>query len=200
MAESTGLIVKLGEWVMHAACTQAKAWQKEGLPPLRIAINVSSVQVTRGEIITTVDRVLHETGLDPQYMELEITEGLIMQQTHQTIAILDDLKAMGVMLAIDDFGTGYSSLSYLKRLPLHRLKIDRSFVCEIPDDAEDMAITRAVIALGNSLQLVVVAEGVENETQLEFLRSNGCDEAQGYLYSAPIPAADFAAFLRSESG
>ncbi|GJL73427.1 MAG: hypothetical protein NMNS01_26260 [Nitrosomonas sp.] len=200
MAESTGLIVKLGEWVMNAACTQAKAWQKEGLPPLRIAINVSSVQVTRGEILTTVDRVLHETGLDPQYMELEITEGLIMQQTHQTIAILDDLKAMGVMLAIDDFGTGYSSLSYLKRLPLHRLKIDRSFVCEIPDDAEDMAITRAVIALGNSLQLVVVAEGVENETQREFLRSNGCDEAQGYLYSAPIPAADFAAFLRSESG
>ena len=200
MAETTGLIVKLGEWVMNAACTQAKAWQKEGLPPLRIAINVSSVQVTRGEIIATVDRVLHETGLDPQYMELEITEGLIMQQTHQTIAILDDLKARGVMLAIDDFGTGYSSLSYLKRLPLHRLKIDRSFVCEIPDDAEDMAITRAVIALGNSLQLVVVAEGVENETQLEFLRSNGCDEAQGYLYSAPVPAADFAAFVRNGSG
>jgi diguanylate cyclase (GGDEF)-like protein/PAS domain S-box-containing protein len=198
MAESTGLIVKLGEWVMDTACTQAKAWQKEGLPPIRIAINLSSVQVNRGDIITTVERVLQETGLDPQYMELEITEGLIMQQTHQTIAILDKLKAMGVMLAIDDFGTGYSSLSYLKRLPLHRLKIDRSFVCDIPDDSEDMAITRAVIALGNNLQLVVVAEGVENETQLEFLRSNGCDEAQGYLYSAPVPAADFAAFVRNE--
>jgi len=198
MAESTGLIVKLGEWVMNTACAQAKAWQKEGLPPMRIAVNISSVQVNRGEIITTVERVLHETGLDPQYLELEITEGLIMQQTHQTIAILDDLKAMGVMLAIDDFGTGYSSLSYLKRLPLHCLKIDRSFVCEIPGDSEDMAITRAVIALGNSLQLVVIAEGVENETQLEFLRSNGCDEAQGYLYSAPVPAADFAAFVRNE--
>jgi diguanylate cyclase (GGDEF)-like protein/PAS domain S-box-containing protein len=198
MAESTGLIVKLGEWVMDTACTQAKAWQKEGLPPIRIAINLSSVQVNRGDIITTVERVLQETGLDPQYMELEITEGLIMQQTHQTIAILDKLKAMGVMLAVDDFGTGYSSLSYLKRLPLHRLKIDRSFVCEIPDDSEDMAITRAVIALGNNLQLVVVAEGVENESQLEFLRSNGCDEAQGYLYSAPVPAADFAAFVRNE--
>jgi diguanylate cyclase (GGDEF)-like protein/PAS domain S-box-containing protein len=196
MAESTGMIVKLGEWVMNTACAQAKAWQNEGLPSMRIAINVSSVQVTRGEIIATVERVLHKTGLDPQYMELEITEGLIMQQTHQTIAILDDLKAMGVMLAIDDFGTGYSSLSYLKRLPLHRLKIDRSFVCEIPDDSENMAITRAVIALGNSLQLVVVAEGVENEIQQEFLRSNGCDEAQGYLYSAPMPAADFAAFVR----
>ena len=198
MAESTGLIVKLGEWVMDTACTQAKAWQKEGLPPIRIAINLSSVQVNRGDIITTVERVLQETGLDPQYMELEITEGLIMQQTHQTIAILEKLKAMGVMLAVDDFGTGYSSLSYLKRLPLHRLKIDRSFVCDIPDDSEDMAITRAVIALGNNLQLVVVAEGVENETQLEFLRSNGCDEAQGYLYSAPVPAADFAAFVRNE--
>ena len=199
MAETTGLIVKLGEWVMNTACAQAKAWQKEGLPPMRIAINVSSVQVTRGEIISTVERVLHETGLDPQFMELEITEGLIMQQTHQTIAILDDLKAMGVMLAIDDFGIGYSSLSYLKRLPLHRLKIDRSFVCEIPDDSEDMAITSAVIALGNSLQLVVVAEGVENEAQLEFLRSNGCDEAQGYLYSAPVPAADFAVLVSNSN-
>lgn len=198
MAESTGLIVKLGEWVMNTACAQAKAWQKEGLPPMRIAVNISSVQVNRGDIIATVERVLHETGLDPRYMELEITESLIMQQTHQTIAILNNLKAMGVMLAIDDFGTGYSSLSYLKRLPLHCLKIDRSFVCEIPGDSEDMAITRAVIALGNSLQLVVIAEGVENETQLEFLRSNGCDEAQGYLYSAPVPAADFAAFVRNE--
>jgi len=200
MAESTGLIVKLGEWVMNTACAQAKTWQNEGLlPHMRVAVNLSSVQVTRGEIIATVERVLLATGLDPQYMELEITEGLIMQQTHQTIAILDDLKAMGVMLAIDDFGTGYSSLSYLKRLPLHRLKIDRSFVCEIPDNSEDMAITRAVIALGNSLQLVVVAEGVENKTQLEFLRSNGCDEAQGYLYSAPMPAADFAAFIKAHN-
>jgi diguanylate cyclase (GGDEF)-like protein/PAS domain S-box-containing protein len=200
MTESTGLVVKLGEWVMRTACAQARAWQKEGLPPMRIAVNVSSVQVTRGGIITTVERVLQETGLDPQYMELEITEGLIMQQTHQTLTTLDELKAMGVRLAIDDFGTGYSSLSYLKRLPLHRLKIDKSFVCEIPDDSEDMAITRAVIALGNSLQLVVIAEGVENKIQLEFLRSNGCDEAQGYLYGAPVPAADFVALVRNEGG
>jgi diguanylate cyclase (GGDEF)-like protein/PAS domain S-box-containing protein len=198
MTESTGLVVTLGEWVMRTACAQAKAWQKEGLPLMRIAVNLSSIQVTRGKIATTVERVLQETGLDPRYMELEITEGLIMQQTRQTIAILDDLTAMGVMLAIDDFGTGYSSLNYLKRLPLHGLKIDKSFVSEIPHDADDMAITRAVIALGNSLQLVVTAEGVENESQLDFLRRNGCDEAQGHIYSAPVPAADFAALFRSE--
>jgi diguanylate cyclase (GGDEF)-like protein/PAS domain S-box-containing protein len=197
MAESTGLIVKLGEWVLRTACAQAKAWQEEGLPPMRIAVNVSSVQVTRSAIVVIVENALEETGLDPRYIELEITEGLIMQQTQQTITTLGNLRAMGVMLAVDDFGTGYSSLSYLKRLPLHRLKIDKSFVCEIPDDLDDSAITRAIIALGENLHLIVVAEGVENETQLEFLRSNGCDEAQGHLFSAPVPAAEFAALVRS---
>jgi len=195
MTESTGLIVNLGEWVLRTACAQAVTWQNEGLRAIRIAVNLSTVQVSRGGVLGTMERVLQDTGLDPRYIELEITEGLIMQQTHQTIMTLDDLTAMGVMLAIDDFGTGYSSLSYLKRLPLHRLKIDKSFVREIPDDAEDRAITRAVIALGNSLNLVVVAEGVENEIQREFLRSNGCDEAQGFLYGAPVPAADFALLL-----
>ena len=195
MTESTGLIVNLGEWVLRTACAQAMTWQRQGFPAIRIAVNLSSVQVNRGGMQGMVERVLQDTGLDPRYIELEITEGLIMQQTQQTIRTLDELTSMGVMLAIDDFGTGYSSLSYLKRLPLNRLKIDKSFVREIPVDAEDRAITRAVIALGNSLNLVVVAEGVENEIQREFLRNNGCDEAQGYLYGAPLPAEDFAALM-----
>ena len=196
MTESTGLIVKLGEWVMRNACAQTKAWQNAGMPLIRIAVNLSSVQVSRGDILSTVQRVLLKTGLDPRYMELEITEGLIMRQTRDTLRILHELTEMGVMLAIDDFGTGYSSLNYLKRLPLQRLKIDKSFVREIPDDAEDRAITRAVIALGNSLNLMVVAEGVENEIQRDFLYSNGCDEAQGYLYGAPLSAEDFASLVR----
>ncbi len=196
MSESTGLIMTLGEWVLRTACAQAKTWQNEGLPPLRMAVNISSIQVTRGRITDTVERVLEETGLDPCYIELEITESLIMQQTKQTFATLDALKTMGVMLAIDDFGTGYSSLSYLKRLPLHRLKIDKSFVRDIPEDPNDVAITRAVIALGDHLHLVVVAEGVETQTQMEFLRSSGCDEAQGYLYGAPLPPIEFAELIR----
>jgi diguanylate cyclase (GGDEF)-like protein/PAS domain S-box-containing protein len=196
MAESMGLIVRLGEWILHTACAQTKAWQQEGLPPLRMAVNVSSTQMTRGRIIDTMERILKDTGLDSRYIELEITEGLIMQQTNQTIATLEALKAMGIRLAIDDFGTGYSSLSYLKRLPLHRLKIDRSFIREIPYDSDDVAITRAVIALGINLQLIVVAEGVETQTQLEFLRGNGCDEAQGYLCGRPLPPSEFADLVR----
>lgn len=195
LCESTGLIVVLGEWVLRSACDQAKRWQNEGLPPLRIAVNVSSIQLARSQIADTVERVLKDTGLEPGYVELEITESLLMQQTKQTLASLDALKAMGVMLAIDDFGTGYSSLSYLKRLPLHRLKIDKSFVRDIPEDADDKAITRAVIALGDHLQLAVVAEGVETQAQMEFLRTNGCDEAQGYLYGKPLPAEEFAALI-----
>lgn len=192
MTESMGLIVKLGEWVLRTACVQTKAWQQQGLPPLRIGVNVSSIQMTRGRFIDTVEKVLKDTGLDSQYVELEITEGLLMQQTNQTIATLETLKAMGVRLAIDDFGTGYSSLSYLKRLPIHRLKIDRSFIREIPHDPGDVAITRAVIALGINLQLIVVAEGVETQRQLEFLRCNGCEEAQGYLCGRPLPPSEFA--------
>ncbi len=199
LCESTGLIVMLGEWVLRTACAQAKRWQNEGLPPLRMAVNISSIQIARGQITHTVERVLEETGLEPCYIELEITESLIMQQTQQTLGILAALKAMGVMLAIDDFGTGYSSLSYLKRLPLHRLKIDKSFVRDIPKDPDDVAITRAVISLGDHLHLIVVAEGVETQAQMEFLRSNGCDEAQGYLYGPPLPAVEFAELVRRRS-
>jgi EAL domain-containing protein (putative c-di-GMP-specific phosphodiesterase class I) len=197
ICEATGLIVTLGEWVLRTACAQAKRWQNEGLPPLRMAVNVSSIQIARGQITHTLTQVLKETGLEPRYIELEITESLIMQQTKQTLVTLDALKEMGVMLAVDDFGTGYSSLSYLKRLPLHRIKIDKSFVREIPADLDDMAITRAVISLGDHLHLVVIAEGVETQAQMEFLRSNGCDEAQGYLYGKPLPAVEFAALVRN---
>jgi diguanylate cyclase (GGDEF)-like protein/PAS domain S-box-containing protein len=200
LAEETGLIVELGEWVLRTTCTQAKAWQNEGLLPLRIAVNVSSVQVTRSRIVDTVAEILEDTGLDPRRLELEITEGLLMGQSAQTIATLDALKAMGVTLALDDFGTGYSSLSYLKRLPLDRLKIDRSFIRDIPHDAGDVAITRAVIALGNNLQLSVIAEGVEKNAQLDILHADRCDEVQGWLYGTPLPATEFAELVRSRIG
>jgi EAL domain-containing protein (putative c-di-GMP-specific phosphodiesterase class I) len=157
----------------------------------RMAVNLSGHQLQKDVIVELVQRVLRETGVEPGWLELEITESFIMRQADEAIGLLDQLKEMGVQLAIDDFGTGYSSLSHLKRLPVHKLKIDRSFVQGIPQDSNDAAIARAVIALGNSMQLTVIAEGVETEQQATFLRAEGCDEGQGYLYSRPVSGADF---------
>jgi diguanylate cyclase (GGDEF)-like protein len=191
VAEESGLIVPIGAWVLHEACRQAARWRQAGDGLEQVSVNVAGRQIQRGDFVATVRRTLEETGLPPEALELEITESFIMEQAEQAISVLEGLRGLGVSLAIDDFGTGYSSLSYLKRLPIDKLKVDRSFVRDIPQDRNDEAITRAVLALGRSLQLGVVAEGVETTEQEDFLRAGGCDQVQGFLYSAPLPAEDF---------
>jgi diguanylate cyclase (GGDEF)-like protein/PAS domain S-box-containing protein len=200
LAEETGLIQPIGVWVLRTACEQMKQWLDMGLPLQHVAVNLSGMQILHGGIVTTVWQVLQETGLKPQYLELEITESVIMGHAEETIRVLDELRDLGVSLAIDDFGTGYSSLSYLKRFPIDTLKIDRSFVRDTPDDANDAAIIRAVIALGRSLQLEIVAEGVETAEQQEFLLKEGCDTAQGYLFSRPVPAAWLTENMQNSKG
>ncbi len=192
LAEETGLIVPLGEWVMRTACAQNRAWQAAGLPALRLAVNLSARQVHRKNFVGTVARILEETGVDPCCLELELTESMIMQNTDAVRASLLALSEMGVRISVDDFGTGYSSLSYLKRFPINTLKIDKSFVRDVTTDGDDAAIVTAIIAMAHRLRLRVVAEGVENDGQLEFLRRYSCDEMQGYLFSRPVPAPDFA--------
>ena len=186
LAEETGLIVPIGKWVLKTACAQNKAWQDEGLPPIVVSVNVSPRQFRQENIVQTVAEVLEETGLEPRYLELELTESMVMHDAPQLVAMLDELKNLGVQIAVDDFGTGYSSLSYLKRFPVDRLKIDRSFVEHIATDVDDATIVRTIIALGHNLGLKVVAEGVESDEQLGFLRSNRCDEAQGFLMGRPV--------------
>jgi diguanylate cyclase (GGDEF)-like protein/PAS domain S-box-containing protein len=191
LAEETGLIVPIGAWVLRAACAQNRAWEQEGLPPLRVAVNLSARQFAQDDLHATIVTVLEETGLAPELLELEITESVTMDNPEHAAALLKSLKALGIRLAIDDFGTGYSSLSYLKRFPIDNVKIDRSFIKDIPDDEDDVAITQAVIAMAHSLRLKVIAEGVESEQHVAFLREHGCDEAQGYLFGAPMPAHEF---------
>ncbi|PLU00747.1 EAL domain-containing protein [Sinorhizobium medicae] len=197
LAEETGLIVPIGDWALRAACRQLKAWQDAGLPPLIISVNVSARQFRERNWASRVAEILKETGLEARYLELELTESLIMQGVPGAIATMHALEAIGVHLAIDDFGTGYSSLSALKRFPVRRLKIDRSFVTDIPLDADDMAITYAIISLAQKLGLRVIAEGVESEAQVEFLQKAGCDEIQGYFFSRPLSAEAFESLLSS---
>ena len=191
LAEESGLIIPLGEWVMRAACRQSKAWQTAGYRVPRIALNVSSHQFRHGQLAETFGRILRETGTDPQYFSVELTEGVIMDNAQANVEALRKLKAMGIKLSIDDFGTGYSSLSYLNKFPLDELKIDRSFFATLRGPEGSAAIITAIIAMAHSLGLSVVAEGVEDETQLAFLRSQRCDEFQGYLTSKPISAEEF---------
>lgn len=195
LAEETGLIVLLGEWVLTTACKQNKAWQAAGLGCTRIAINVSMRQFDEGKFLQTVHEVLHSSGLDPQYLTLELTESMLMGNAKENVNMLHRLKEMGVKLSIDDFGTGYSSLSYLKQFPLDELKVDRSFVSEIQPEVDDAPLVTAIIAMAHGLGLTVVAEGVETECQLAFLRNRGCDEYQGYLCSKPVPEGEFATLL-----
>jgi predicted signal transduction protein with EAL and GGDEF domain len=188
VAEETGLIVPLGEWVLRTACAQNRAWQEAGLPPLRVAVNLSARQFQQRDLKSMVAQVLGETGLDPHCLQLEITEGVAMQDAEFTITMLRELRGMGIQIAIDDFGTGHSSLSYLRRLPIDVVKIDRSFVCDLTTDPNDAAIASTIVAMAHNLKLRVIAEGVETEEQLTFLKEQQCDEFQGYLFSKPVPA------------
>ena len=193
LAEETGLIVPIGTWVLREACRQAKSWQDEGLPPVRIAVNFSSRQFTAVDVLRTIEQALQDSGLEPDYLEVEITESLLMQNPQQTLKILHAIKSIGIHISIDDFGTGYSSLSYLKQFPIDKLKIDQSFVRNITHDPNDASIVRAIIALARSMQLATIAEGVETEAQFTYLRSLHCDEIQGYLFSPPVPPTEIPA-------
>ncbi|OOY96981.1 hypothetical protein BOW22_11360 [Solemya velum gill symbiont] len=199
MAESNGLIIPIGRWIMKQACSQVKTWQEAGFDIDRIGVNVAGQQIQNSDIVETVKDVLKETKLEPACLELEITESFIMQQAEKAISTLEELRKIGVALAIDDFGTGYSSLSYLKRLPIDRLKIDRSFIKDIPYDSDGVAITKAIIALGKSMQLNVIAEGIETDEQHDFLTEKGCDEVQGYLYSRPLNAQEIEEIFQKEN-
>jgi predicted signal transduction protein with EAL and GGDEF domain len=198
LAEETGLIVPISEWVLNRACCQAAAWQQIGAQPVKISVNLSGVNIRQDAIVQTVARALKANRLDPQRLKLELTESVLMRDAEATLVVLKKLNDMGVQLCIDDFGTGYSSFSYLRRFPLHTLKIDRSFVRDVARHEDVAAITRAIIAMGHSLKLNVVAEGVETRDQLDYLRSIGCDEYQGYLFSAAIPAEQFEALLHGD--
>jgi diguanylate cyclase (GGDEF)-like protein/PAS domain S-box-containing protein len=199
MAEDIGLIGVIGEWVLHTACAEAKAWDNAGLRPVRVAVNVSGRQVSQGHVCEQVQAALEASGLDPRLLEIEVTESVLMKDAERAVLTLSALKAIGVTLAIDDFGTGYSSLSYLKCFPLDKIKIDKSFVDGLPENPDDAAIATAIIAMAHSLQRTVIAEGVETEVQLEFLRSHGCDEIQGYLFSKPLGAQELIELLRDEA-
>ncbi|MGZ8229871.1 MAG: putative bifunctional diguanylate cyclase/phosphodiesterase [Burkholderiales bacterium] len=198
-AEERALIVPIGEWVLRATCRQIRAWRDAGLPVVPLGVNVSALQFRQHGFRDTVAAVLEETGVGPECLELEMTESVMMHGAESSTAIIGELKSMGLKLAMDDFGTGYSSLSYLKRFPIDRVKLDRSFVEGLPWDADDAAIAIAVLGMANALQLKVVAEGVETPEQLELLKSWGCHEAQGFYFSKPLPADEFIQFVMSSS-
>ena len=199
LAEETGLIGPIGEFVLRQACWQACEWQRQGLEPIRVSVNLSVHQLRQGKLVSLVRQVLEETGLAPHCLELELTESQLLDSVEHIIATFQQLRDLGVKLAIDDFGTGYSSLSYLKRIPVDYVKIDQAFIRGLGQGSEDAAITRAIIAMAHGLSLKVVAEGVERVEQLEFLKAEHCDEVQGYLISRPVEADDLAALLRHDT-
>ncbi|PNU19720.1 hypothetical protein C2E25_11030 [Geothermobacter hydrogeniphilus] len=200
LAEETGLILPIGAWVLEEACRQSVAWQLQGLPPIRIGINLSGRQFKDKHLVDKIAEILDRTGVDPDLVELELTESMLMDDARGTAEMLQKLRGLGVHLAIDDFGTGYSSLSYLKHFPIDRVKIDRSFVMDLEGGGDDAAIAGAIIAMAQSLNLATIAEGVETEGQLEFLRERGCEEIQGFYFGKPMAAEDFAAYLLREAG
>jgi EAL domain-containing protein (putative c-di-GMP-specific phosphodiesterase class I) len=195
IAEDSGQIVVIGEWVLRAAVTQLKRWIDAGMQPMVVAVNLSAVQFRHPDLLAMVTQILDEVGLPPQYLELELTEAMAMDNPLAAIAQMNQLHDRGIRMSIDDFGTGYSSLSYLKKFNVSKLKIDQSFVRDIGEDPDDKAIVTAIINLASSLGLKTIAEGVETVNQLAFLRLQGCDEVQGYYFSQPLSVADFAAFV-----
>ena len=200
LLEEIGLIVDVGQWVLKTACLQSAKWTREGLPPIRMGVNVSATQFYRGDIVRMVEEVLQETGLDPASLELELTESLTLDDTETTIKIMHDLKRLGVQLSLDDFGTGWSSLAYLRRFPLDRIKIDRSFIREVASDATAAAVAQSIMSLAQNLGLGCIAEGVETAEQRNYLQGQQCAEFQGWLFSPALPEQEFEAFLRASPG
>ena len=199
LAEEVGLIAKLDQWMMEETLKTTLTWQKEGLSTGKLSLNVSMKQLENKDFVEQIKAIIHKTGFNPKFLELEITESQIMKNPESTIGILDAVKSLGVTISIDDFGTGYSSLSYLKRLPIDKLKIDKSFIHDIPNNEDDAAIVKTIIALAQSLKLKLVAEGVETIEQKDFLIKSGCPEMQGYYYSRPLPADEYRGFLNKHS-
>ena len=196
LAESCGLIDSIGEWVVRESCRQARAWQLEGLQPLRVAVNLSAFQFRHGNLLQMIREALQAAQLEPRFLEVEITESALMSDPEDSVTILEQLSRMGVVVSVDDFGTGYSSMSYLRRFPIDKLKIDRGFIAELISRADDASIVRAIVSLAHSLRLKVVAEGVETREQLDLLKSLGCDQYQGFCFSPAVPAPQFATLLR----
>ncbi len=197
LAEECGLIHDIGAWVLREACRQGTAWRHAGQPSLRLAVNVAASQFRRGDLLELVRNALQEAQLDPRFLEIELTESAVMTNPEDSAIVLEQLSRMGVLISVDDFGTGYSSMNYLRRFPIDKLKIDRSFIMDLTTRADDASIVQAIVSLAHGLRLKVVAEGVETLEQLNFLQSVGCDEYQGYHFSPPLPAADFAELLRN---
>jgi EAL domain-containing protein (putative c-di-GMP-specific phosphodiesterase class I) len=198
LAEETGLIVPIGKWVIRAACLQSIAWQNQGLPPLRMAVNLTARQFYDRNLLSDLKTILAETGMDPSLLELEINEALLMSDVEKTLHIMTALKSIGVRFAIDDFGIGYSSLSMLKQFPLDTIKIDRSFIRGVRNEPEEKDVTKAIIMMGKTLSLTVVAQGVETAEQVDFLRQNACDELQGFYFNKPVPGEQVADLLKKE--
>jgi diguanylate cyclase (GGDEF)-like protein len=196
VAEDSGLILPLGEWILNTACEQNMAWQKSGLIPVSVSVNISGKQFKQNDFVKTISDAIKNSDLAPQYLELEITENILMSNEHRIIDMMKELKDMGIRISIDDFGTGYSSFNYLKRFPMDIIKIDKSFIDEIPDNTDDAAIVNAIITMARVLNLTVVAEGVEEKHQLDFLTGIKCDEIQGFYFSKPLPAAELAVLLK----
>ncbi|WP_016875503.1 putative bifunctional diguanylate cyclase/phosphodiesterase [Chlorogloeopsis fritschii PCC 9212] len=199
IAEANGLIVPIGEWVLRTACAQNRAWQLAGISPIRISVNLSARQFEQPNLVEVVRQILEETGLEPSYLELEVTESFLMSDIQRSVQILQQLRELGICLALDDFGTGYSSLNYLKRLPINMLKIDRSFVQDVTSNPDSAAVTDAIIALAKSLRLNITAEGVETQDQLDYLQIRGCDEGQGFYFSRPVPVDTITQMLKESS-
>jgi EAL domain-containing protein (putative c-di-GMP-specific phosphodiesterase class I) len=197
LAEETGLIQPIGEWVLYTACRQAKEWEEAGFSDLHVSINISARQFQEQDLIELVSKVIRETGVDAKKIQLEITESIAMVDVDITVRILNEMNQMGVRVSIDDFGASYSSLGYLKRFPVNKLKIDLSFIHDIPDNKDDSAITAAMIAMGHILDLGVISEGVETHDQLAFLISRDCDEAQGFLFAHALAPDAITSLLKS---